>query len=157
MDINKDLATLSTIRSASVVLVPPSMYFRSPLTEASLLKVGCTYTSDNPAQLDALKNLLMRNDLRADPSRQAQFDLRNAVYLTLTDGVTVKILLGESIVNQAAMQGSYQHGAAASWPTLANPHLISDLQQWTTSAVAAPAARADLQNECARAFGVPKP
>lgn len=157
MDINQDIATLSTIRSASVVLVPPSMLFRSPLTEASLLKVGCTYSSDNRAQIDALKNLLLRNNLRSDPSPQADFDLRNAVYLTFTAGVTVKILLGEPIIDQATIQGSYQHGASASWRALANPHLVSDLQRWASSADAAMATRADLQDECARAFGVPKP
>ena len=91
-----DMTRFGQIQSASFVFVSDNIFFRSPLTQASLNEFGCRFSTSNEMEIRQLNQIFSRFEFHRNVDSVAHFQLRGALYLRLTDGGRVTLLLGNA-------------------------------------------------------------
>lgn len=128
----------SAVAGITLVLTPPMLHTRAPLNQKTLAVAGCTFTTafqhdKHAAMLDILKRHLV--DIPADEA--ARFLLRNAVYLRMTDGSTVRYLIGRADGPNGIVHGGSETGATASYlPFKSDEALLRALREWAADGTA---------------------
>lgn len=119
----------SEVASATIVLTPPGLMTRAPLTEKKLLEFGCNYTEDRE-EIDRLLGIA-KNNLRDDNGEAGKFYLRNAVYLHLKNGSRIKYTFsGEVSKNRQIYGGATIDNAGDNVPFLTQGGFLTALRKW---------------------------
>lgn len=128
----------SAVAGVTLILTPPGLRTRAAITQATLPNYGCTFVASlqpdkHAAMLDILKRKLV--DIPADEA--GHFRLRNAVYLLMADGSTIRYLFGEAEGARNEIDGGSETGATASYiPFRSDAGLLRELRQWAASGTA---------------------
>ncbi|WP_295748386.1 hypothetical protein [Undibacterium sp.] len=160
MDLSQQISSLQ-VQLATVVLVPEMWSFYAPLNEASLLESGCIYNARDPLIIAGLKDILIRSELKVvtdfvvkpEISWGYPFDLRNGIFLTLTDGTVVKFLFGYGDNSQNAVQGILKNPLAfKSTSFSALNSLPQDMRKWAPKFAVLDAQNPDMVANCLAAI-----
>jgi hypothetical protein len=128
-NISKLIPNASEVTSATIVLTPPGLMTRAPLTEKKLLEFGCNHT-ENREEIDRLIDIVKSN-LKDDNGEAGKFYLRNAVYLHLKNGSNVKYTFsGEINKNRQIYGGADNDNAGHNTPFLAQGEFLTALRKW---------------------------
>lgn len=130
VDVAKLIPDAAEVVRAKIVLTPAGRYFRAPLTETRLLAFGCNVT-ENSQQVAALVDVL-RSSLQSDDGEVTRFSLRNAVFLKLRNGATVKYTFGGAEHrNQRIIHGWADNGmtGGGTW-FFSHSSLLPALESW---------------------------
>ncbi|MEW6763335.1 MAG: hypothetical protein AB1437_21150 [Pseudomonadota bacterium] len=128
----------SAVAGVTLILTPPGLQTRAPVTQATLPNYGCTFTASlqpdkHAAMLDILKRKLV--DIPADEA--GHFRLRNAVYLRMADGSTIRYLFGEAMGAKREIHGGSETGVTAGYiPFRSDDVLLRELRHWAASGTA---------------------
>jgi hypothetical protein len=128
------LATCASIGNGGVtrarlVYVDDAVMFRSTLTEAMLTRAGCTYTSDKPAAMRALHEVLARHPFDRTPRERGMNESRYALYLDQADGSTSTLLLDRQYNGPPVRLGTLD-----GQPIAVDGSLAPELVQWAVDA-----------------------
>ncbi len=131
-----DLATMidraASASQATVLLVPSMALYRNRIDEGRLESAGCRYATSDPAAIHALVGLFKGADISVDAVYQA-LDLREGVYLTLSDGSLLKFFLQDNFGGRLPVKGQAETSAAGevhSMTVTARQTLAADLRTW---------------------------
>lgn len=125
----------SAVAGVTLILTPPGLQTRAPVTQATLPNYDCTFTTSfQPDKHVAMLDILKRNLVDIAENEAGHFYLRNAVYLTMVDGSTIRYLFGEAAGAKNEIHGGSETGATASYiPFRSNDVLLRELRQWAAS------------------------
>lgn len=131
-----DLTTLidraASASEATVLLVPSMTFYRTRVDETRLERVGCRYATSDPASIRTLVGLFRTAGVSVDPVYQV-LDLREGVYLTLSDGSLLKFFLQDNFGGSLPVKGLAETsaaGAVQSMTITAQKTLAADLRAW---------------------------
>ena len=128
-NISELIPNASEVASATIVLTPPGLMTRAPLTEKKLLQFGCNHT-ENREKIDRLIDIVESN-LKDDNGEAGKFYLRNAVYLHLKSGSKIKYTFsGEINKNGQIYGGADIDKAGNNIPFLAQSSFLTALRKW---------------------------
>ncbi|WP_156480118.1 hypothetical protein [Collimonas pratensis] len=151
MDLPSYLASLQSIQEVTVSLAPSSWFFYGRLDENTLRKLGCSYSTRDPSLIAHFQDVLKKNEVKASVNNESQFDVRNGIFLTLTDGTIVKILFGQKFSGLNTVQGTFNHSSAnVDTSITAIDSLPKDLIQWALETGAPSAKNFDTKLNCLR-------
>ena len=120
---------------ATVLLVPSMTFYRNDVTESRLESVGCRYATSDPAAIRSLVGLFKAADVSVDPVYQA-LDLREGVYLTMSDGSLLKFFLQDNFGGRLPVKGRAETSASGevrSMTVTARQTLATDLRAWAAT------------------------
>ena len=131
-----DLTTLidraASASEATVLLVPSMTFYRTRVDETRLEQVGCRYATSDPASIRTLVGLFRSAGVSVDPVYQV-LDLREGVYLTMSDGTLLKFFLQDNFGGGLPVKGVAETSAAGSVQSMtitAQKTLATDLRAW---------------------------
>ena len=135
MDLPALLERADPAVGATVFLVPPMALFRTSLDETRMQATACRFTTTDSAAVNALLALLKTGGLHDNPVYQRP-DLREGIYLTLGDGMQLKVLLEDNAgsklpvvgVAETSLGGNLQSAAISARSTLAG-----DVRAWAAT------------------------
>lgn len=132
MDLPTLVTRADTAAGATVYLVPPMAVFRASLDETRVQAAACRFTTTDPAAVRALVALLQASELHDNPVYQRP-DLREGVYLTLADGMQLKVLLQDNPGGRLPVAGIAETsigGNLQSVSVSARQTLSADVRRW---------------------------
>jgi hypothetical protein len=151
MDVSSYLASLQSIQEATVSLAPSSWLFYGRLDENTLRKLGCSYSTRDPSMIAHLQDILKQNEVKAAVNKESQFDARNGIFLTLSDGTIIKILFGQQFSELNTVQGTFNHSSTnVSLSVTAIDSLPQDLVKWALETGAPSAQNFETRLNCLR-------
>lgn len=103
-DLQALLARVDTSTEATLYLVPPMAVFRTSLDEAYMQAEACRYTTSDPAAVRAMVALVKGANIGTRVVYQKP-DIREGVYLTLGDGVLLKLLMQDNFGGKLPVDG----------------------------------------------------
>lgn len=135
MDLPALVDRVDPAAGATVFLVPPMALFRTSLDETRMQATACRVKTTDTAAVQALVALLKTSALHDLPVYQ-RADLREGIYLTLTDGMQLKLLLEDNDgsklpvigVVETSLGGNLQSAAINARATLA-----ADVRAWAAT------------------------
>jgi hypothetical protein len=128
-DVSKLTPDASEVISATVVLTPPGLMTRAPLTEKQMLGFGCNFTQERES-ISALVDVI-KNNLQGDNSQAGRFYLRNAIYLKLKNGTVIRYTFSDATNRDQQIYGGADYGGAGdSSIFMAQRSFLEDLQRW---------------------------
>ena len=131
-NIFKLIPNASDVASVTIVLTPPGLMTRAPLTEKKLLEFGCNHT-ENREEIDRLIDIAKSN-LKYDNGEAGKFYLRNAIYLHLKNGSKIKYTFsGEINKNRRIYGGADDDNAGHNTPFLAEGEFLTALRKWLSN------------------------
>lgn len=108
-----------------LVYVPDDVLFRSSVTEASLARSGCTYTTSDPVKLRTLKAIVDRYDHVAAPVETWPHERRYALYLEQDDGAIDTLLFDRQYAGDQQRFGTWDDE-----PVVIDGTIAAALVQW---------------------------
>ena len=135
MDLPRLVTSADTAAGATVYLVPPMAVFRQSLDETRMQSAACRFTTTDPAAVRALVALLQAGELHDNAVYQRP-DLREGVYLTLADGMQLKVLLQDNPGSRLPVGGVAETsigGNLQSVAVSARQSLAADVRQWAAA------------------------
>ncbi len=132
LDLPTLIGSTDTASSATVYLVPPMAVFTTTLDEGHMQLSACRYTTSDPASVRALVALLAGAGVAGTPLYQRP-DVREGVYLTLTDGSQLKFLLQDNNGSRLPVIGVAENstsGSSTRVSVTARRDLALDLRKW---------------------------
>jgi hypothetical protein len=132
MDLPTLVTRADTAAGATVYLVPPMAVFRSSLDETHMQSAACRFSTTDPDAVRALVALLQSNELHDNAVYQRP-DLREGVYLTLADGMQLKVLLQDNPGSRLPVSGVAETsigGNLQSVAVSARQSLATDVREW---------------------------
>lgn len=126
------------VANVTLILIAPGVQFRAPPTRATLEAVGCSFSASFQADKSAEMLAILKRNIVEIPAGEAHhFYLRNAVYLRMTDGTTLRYLFSASDHPGNAVYGGSETGATASYiPFMSDERLLRELRRWAASGTA---------------------
>jgi hypothetical protein len=135
MNFTKQIRTLKMISTATVVLVPPDVFYRVRLDEARLREFGCTYVSQDKSHIARLVDILTRTNIRAVSSLEGSWEIRKGIFLKLEDGSEVKLLLEKESSNYNTIRGEFTNPSIFDkLPVAADVSLLKKIYKWAAQA-----------------------
>jgi len=127
-DMSKMIPDAADVVRATVILSPPGIYRRVPLTETALLASGCSVATDSRNIVEAVD--ILRRNLH-DNGELRKFYLTNAVYLHLKDGSRIRYIFGDASNRGGRIDGWADNGANGSdTPFLTHAVSLIELRRW---------------------------
>jgi len=127
-DMSKLIPDAADVVRATVILSPPGMYRRAPLTETALLASGCSVATDSGNIAEAVD--ILRRNLH-DNGELQKFFLTNAVYLHLKDGSRIRYIFGGASDHNGRIDGWADIGTNGSdTPFLTHAVSLIELRDW---------------------------
>jgi hypothetical protein len=128
-NISKLIPNASEVVSTTIVLTPPGLLTRAPLTEKKLLEFGCNHTA-NEEKIDSLIDIV-KNNLEDDNGDVGKFYLRNAIYLNLKNGSRIIYTFSGDVNKNRRIYGGADNGNGGNnIPFLAQSRFLTDLRKW---------------------------
>jgi hypothetical protein len=120
----------SEVTSATIVLTPPGLFTRSPLTERQMLAYGCHFTADSERVAHLID--IVRNGVQDDDGRVSKFHLRNAIYLHLKSGSVIRYTFSDTRNHGQQIYGWIDHsGPDGGMYFFAQSGWLEDLKRWS--------------------------
>jgi hypothetical protein len=135
-----DFNRLRTAKSATYILVPWSdltllkyKYKSLSWDESTFKKIGCAYSTSDPAQISSLLEIIRRSDLKTRPRDIDVMNVvREGVYLNFADGTEAKFLFS-SEVGLSETVGQFTHDSMSKdFSLIANRSLPWYLTFWAS-------------------------
>jgi len=120
---------------ATVYLVPPMALFRASLDEARMQSAACRFTTTDVTAVNALLALLKGSGLHDNPVYQKP-DLREGLYLKLTDGTQLKLLLEDNAGSRLPVVGIAETSSGGNLQSVAvsaRATLAGDVRSWAAT------------------------
>lgn len=128
-NVSKFIPDAQEVASATVVLTPPGLMTRAPLTEKQILGFGCGFTEDSK-HISSLVNIIKTN-LQGDRGQVGRFYLRNAIYLNLKSGALIRYTFSDAINRDQQIYGGIDYDSTGgSTLFLAQSGFLVDLRRW---------------------------
>jgi len=128
-DISKWIPDPSEVVSTVIVISPPGLMTRAPLTAKQLLGFGCNSTTDSKNIFNLID--IIKNNVQNEKNEAGQFYLRNVIYLNLKNGSTIRYLFSDANNRNNEIYGGAENGGIGSYiPFLAQSGFLVDLRKW---------------------------
>jgi hypothetical protein len=128
--ISQFIPNASEVVKATIVLTPPGLMTRAPLTERKLLEFGCQSSNDG-RDISHLIDIISGN-LQDDKGEVGKFYFRNAIYLKLGNGSVIKYIFSAAIHQNERIFGRADNGSGGDNSLfLAKSDFLKKLQEWS--------------------------
>ncbi|MHA4866936.1 hypothetical protein ACXZ1M_04475 [Duganella sp. PWIR1] len=128
-DISMLIPDASEVASTTIVITPPGLMTRAPLTENKLLEFGCNYT-ENEKRISAVISIV-KNNIKYDEKKVGKFYLRNIIYFNLKSGFKIRYVFSDVVNKNEEIYGVANDGSRGSnMPFLAQGGLLVGLREW---------------------------
>jgi hypothetical protein len=128
-NISKFVPNASEVISTTVILTPPGLMTRAPLTENKLLEFGCNFTKETKSISKLID--IVKSDIQDDAGRVGKFYLRNAIYFKLKSGSRIRYVFSDTVNPDGDIFGGVDNYTTSSYvPFFAQDSLLVGLRSW---------------------------
>ncbi len=107
IDFSSEISKLRAAQTVKLVLISPTIVFRTPPDEATLLGQGCIIITQDRSRIAELVDILSRTDMSAREPDFMRQEARNGIYFELPGGTQRKFIFGENHGGHYPVRGEF--------------------------------------------------